>query len=697
MAGLEMVPGRPVDVIVDASDEFAISRLELTGTGAFTLSTARQVSPPLASASATFAIDVPATLADGAELTLQARAVDLSGNVSTPVSIVLTARAVDRCHAAGVGDCGGRRDRGSRWSRCRLRHRPAACSSSWSATTRTSPTLAPVDRLRAKASRRDRPRSRESRAERWRCTRSSRTSQRASMTVTVRGGIVRGTVLSPQLAPVAGAQVTVTGAGPTLTAVTDADGHYFVEGASGAVTVTVRALDPQTQLLGYGTGQMNRLNGFVDINVVLIAAGAFEGQVVDPTGAPAGANVQVRLFDASAPSIPVSTTFTDAAGRWLFPLVAIGNYVIDATDALGNHGRSNASITASGQEVTVPLTYLGRGVVRGTVRNGSGAGVANASVTLNAQSLFGGAPAVTRNAESDGTFRFDGVFVGSFTVSATDPVSGLSGGAFGTISAHAQEIEANIGLAAAANLAGTVFRADGTTPVAGGGASRFSTAFPARNAFSRRRRIRTAGMRLRSCRSGRSPCRSVNRRREDAGRWRGSLSVNGETRTINVNLLPQGQSGRHGAECRRCRHSWRQRGRHRGGCRPRRIDKRNHRSERPGGDRACPRGELHRHRPLRRPERSGVRKPRRECGAAGDRAVGSHGHHSRNGVRARRPDAGDRRPGHAERTGAAVPLVHGRRRRRRLLQRSGHPLEHLRPARHGRERDGCARFSTASS
>jgi 5-hydroxyisourate hydrolase-like protein (transthyretin family) len=339
---------------------------------------------------------------------------------------------------------------------------------------------------------------------------------------------------------VAGAQVTVTGAGPTLTAVTDADGQYFVEGASGAVTVTVRALDPLTQLLGYGTGQMNRVNGFVNINVVLIAAGAFQGQVVDPTGAPAGANVQIRLFEAGSLATPVSTTFTDAAGRWLFPLVAIGNYVIDATDAQGNHGVSSASITASGQEVTVPVTYLGRGSVHGTVRNAAGAGVANASVTLNAQSLFGSAPAVTRNAESDGSFRFDGVFIGTFTVSAIDPISGLSGGAAGSITGHAQDVEANIGLAPTANLQGRVFRSDGTTPVAGGVTVLVQYCFfDPRCTFSTTTdsegRYAFTFLPLGSFTLSASEPSTRGR-----GSVQGTLSVNGETRTLNVNLLPQG-------------------------------------------------------------------------------------------------------------------------------------------------------------
>src|SRR6185436_6778408 len=90
----EIVRGRPVTVLVDAEDEIALSRVELTGQGAFSLSTAKPVSPPIGSAHVTFTINVPEALTPGALLTLRATAVDISGNVSSPALLTLAVKSV---------------------------------------------------------------------------------------------------------------------------------------------------------------------------------------------------------------------------------------------------------------------------------------------------------------------------------------------------------------------------------------------------------------------------------------------------------------------------------------------------------------------------------------------------------------------------------------------------------------------------
>jgi len=533
----DMVAGRTVDVIADASDELGVARIELTGQGAFTLATARQVSPPLPSGSATFTIEVPASVPAGAVLTLQARAVDISGNVSVPVSLALTAASVSDVvlpaslvmiagetasmpvQLSAAAPAGGLRVDFVSSDTTIVSPLPSLTF----AAGETSKSLALTGISGGSAS----------------ISARIQGVPRASTTVTVRGGIVRGTVLSPQMQPVPGAQVTVTG-GQTVTTLTDDTGHYFVEGIAGVFTVSVKALDPGTQLLGYGVGTMNRPNGFVVVNVALIAAGSFNGQVLTPTGAPAGAGVKVDLFEAADLSDPITSTFTDAEGRWSFPLVAIGNYVLAASDTLGNRARSNALIPASGAEVPVPITFLGRGAVFGVVSSASGSAVPNASVTLNATSLFGVRPTSSVSADLNGAFRFEGIFVGSFTVSASDVVTGQGGSSAGSITSHGQPVEANVSLSPFANLQGTIFRADGTTPIGAGAQISVQYCNFSSNCFFSTQTDSQGQYRFTFLPLGSFTMTA----RESATRGRaiitGRLDINGETRTLNVSLLPQG-------------------------------------------------------------------------------------------------------------------------------------------------------------
>src|SRR5262249_30313299 len=161
----------------------------------------------------------------------------------------------------------------------------------------------------------------------------------------------------------------------TVTTSTDGSGQYVARGLVGPA-VTIRAskdIDATTRLLGYTTAQMNRARGFANADVVLIAAGTIRGTAFAADGqTPAGANVRVDLFEAGNLQNPIATTFTvDQASGFEFPLVAMGQYVVDISQAsTGAHGRATTAITASGQEVDLAIAFLGRGTVTVTVKDG---------------------------------------------------------------------------------------------------------------------------------------------------------------------------------------------------------------------------------------------------------------------------------------------------------------------------------------
>src|SRR6185295_16641965 len=114
-----------------------------------------------------------------------------------------------------------------------------------------------------------------------------------------------------------------------------------VSGVQGP-NVDVRVGDPVTRLYGRATGTMARVKGVVNVNVILIPAGAISGHVTGAGGTPAGAGVKVEIFAASG-GAALATTFTDGDSAFEFPLVTLGNYTLQATSGL-NRGRASASL-----------------------------------------------------------------------------------------------------------------------------------------------------------------------------------------------------------------------------------------------------------------------------------------------------------------------------------------------------------------
>ena len=225
-------------------------------------------------------------------------------------------------------------------------------------------------------------------------------------------------------------------------------------------------VDTVTRLLGFASGSMNRQSGYVNLDVVLMAAGFLHGPVRlsdGVTSAPDG--VRVDLFEEANPSVAISTTFTKNGG-YEFPLVAIGHYTLEASDTNGNRGRKAAEIASSGQDVTAPIAFLGRGSVTVVVKDGAGNPVNGATVTVLGFSIFGGSPAITGTAVG-GTFTVESLLFGTFIVQATDPSTNQGASLAGELTAASPNVTKVLTLSKFGGLQGTVYRADGTTTVPG--------------------------------------------------------------------------------------------------------------------------------------------------------------------------------------------------------------------------------------
>lgn len=523
-----IVPGQTVNVFADAADTIAVASVSLTGTGAFSVSDARPVSPPSGSAHVAFSINVPGTAADGAVLNLQAVALDSSNNASSPAFLSLTVRTVagvvlPSSTIVGAGESvsvpvqipGGAPAGGQLVT--------FATADPRIATVDASVQFGPGDVSKTVTVTGQSGGS-------VKVSALVQNVERASTTVTVEGGVIDGDVLGPDLNPVAGAQVTVTGGG-TFAAIADANGHYRVSGLIGPA-VTVKAVDPSKTLRGAAGGTMNVAHGFAHVNVILLAAGAIDGTVRLTSGAPAPANVQVQIFDVNAPTVALATTFTDAAGAYEFPVVTVGSYILDAVDTSGNHGRSTAAVASSGQEVQADVTFLGRGSVTGVVLDASSRAVANAALTLTASSIFGSVT-LTKNANLDGTFRFDGIFIGGFTLNATDPITAQAGMTTGLVSADGQTVDVTVHLASYGNVHGVVRRADGVTTVANATVTLAGTTLTATTDSTGQYSFNFLPLGFVAVSVKDSATRAV-------GQASTTLTINGATVPLDVQLQPQG-------------------------------------------------------------------------------------------------------------------------------------------------------------
>lgn len=543
-AGASIGAGQTLLVSVRGTDNIGVTRIELGVSGAVVANEPRTFSPAVSPADAEFSVAVPPSATGTIELTVTA--FDARNNASTPatrsVTVVSQTGIVLPPSAALLA--------GETASLALTLASPAGAggvqvsftSSNTGVVAAPAPLTIPAGETDADVE------LTGIAAGTATVTASVGGVPSASTEVSVSGGVVRGVVVDGMLAPVAGADVTVFHGGTAIETTTDADGAYVAIGVVGTgfsgLNFSVRAFDPATSLLGYATGQLNVPFGSATRNVVVLPAGTIVGTVFLANGTtPAGEGVRVELREGSASGPLAATVFTDDQGRYEFPLVAVGTYTIEAFGDGGHRGRSSATVSATGQEIVLPVVFLGRGVVQGVVRDGMNAPVAGAVVELRATSLFGAAPMVSVTTETDGAFRFEGVFVGSFTLSARDPVTNQAGSASGTVASDGETVTRDVFLTPFGNLQGTVFLFGGTTPVGAGATVTFDSCLSFENpALCRFTTTTSAGG---SYAFTFLPLRAYtltvsNPANRGLGRVAGALTVSGQTVTQNVTLFGQG-------------------------------------------------------------------------------------------------------------------------------------------------------------
>lgn len=270
-------------------------------------------------------------------------------------------------------------------------------------------------------------------------------------------GSVTGTVLGLQNQPVAGALITITIGGEVRTTTADGSGNYGFSGfAPNSFVVT--ATDAATGLRGQATGTLSASSSAV-ANIQLGTSGTIKGTVFETASTSVSVGDTVTL---TGPNF-FASTISDRAGQFEFDFVPLGVYTVDASDAKGERGRTQAVLNKPGIVVQANIIYLGRGAVAGTVFDGSQNPVPNASVFLNSRSIFGGSFSTTTDA--NGQYTISEVFVGPFDVVASSSTSRTGGHTTSKVDNEGEVVTANVVLGSSGTVTGTVFAFDGVTSI----------------------------------------------------------------------------------------------------------------------------------------------------------------------------------------------------------------------------------------
>ena len=343
-------------------------------------------------------------------------------------------------------------------------------------------------------------------------------------------GIITGTVQRANGPVVSLGTVQVSGAALTTGTASlpiQLDGTFSVNGLPpGSYSLVAIVPHPQGTALTGNTSANVTAGNTTNANIFIQQTGAVTGTVrrTNNTTVP-GLGVNLR-----APNFLRSTT-SDTGGNYTFTDVPTGSFTLDTYDGATNSADTESLNVSANTTTHQDLTLSLGGSVIGTVYNPSNQPEAGVTVTLVGPG--GTATAVTGN---NGGYRFDHVVPGNISVSAVDG-SGFRGTNAGSFGLAGQTIQLDIKLYANGTVTGTVFQYDGTTPVANAQVT-ISAPYPLGtqtvnadgNGKYTFNGVPVASFSL----------NATNPLNGDRGVATNQVSVNGETRTVNIKLNGMG-------------------------------------------------------------------------------------------------------------------------------------------------------------
>jgi hypothetical protein len=304
-------------------------------------------------------------------------------------------------------------------------------------------------------------------------------------------GTVRGVVVGPNGQRVANA---VVGGGLALVR-TDANGAFELDDVPVGQR-QISALDEPTQATASASVNLLNAGDVVNVELVLPGQGSIAGRVFEADGQTPMAQLTVILLG----SVNTSTV-TDANGGYRFDHLAVGAYQVSAFRSDFSDGNiAPSKVTFQGEVHTTNIVARGKGRVTGIVLAADGrtplashvgftelrvktgvlapAGNSQCApdIEVGDQTIelpkcqtvgIGFESALTRIIDTgvSGTFTFDNVFVGAFTVEAANGFSPAIIRAAGAIAHPGDTVPVVLQLQATSAVKGVVYQPDGVTPV----------------------------------------------------------------------------------------------------------------------------------------------------------------------------------------------------------------------------------------
>jgi Carboxypeptidase regulatory-like domain len=197
-----------------------------------------------------------------------------------------------------------------------------------------------------------------------------------------------------------------------------------------------------------GNGVTGALSGTLatdevrQVTVPLQATGSIAGTVFAPDGQTPVGDAHVIAYIQGVFS---ATVDVNADGTFRFDNLPLRSYNLQAKDSSGRLRAviNGIALSANGQVVNQPLTFVGLGNVTGRVLNPDSSSAPNMVVQVHGLNpTFGGYFSATTNAA--GFYEVDGVPVGAFAVTTGDTSRLLLGEGSGTITADGQVVNVDI-------------------------------------------------------------------------------------------------------------------------------------------------------------------------------------------------------------------------------------------------------------
>lgn len=231
---------------------------------------------------------------------------------------------------------------------------------------------------------------------------------------------------------------------------------------------------PESSYASPATRKMNLSDGTVDVGNIALTTPVITGTVYLPNGTTIVPNGSVRL--RSADWTTDRNSQSNSSGNFKFGGVSNGDYILEAqvpydpSNTYANYTNSETKISYTGTPLTGLSLKLDSPCIIGTVKQPDGSALSEPNAWLNID-IYNQDHSVQKgtntNMQANGQFRFGSVPTGTYTMEVRISNSAFTNAVPKTVTVTSCATANNVGniLLTTSQIQGTVYRADGVTPL----------------------------------------------------------------------------------------------------------------------------------------------------------------------------------------------------------------------------------------